>query len=89
MTRRQVRSSVRWESVIIALFGTALGLVIGIAFGAAIVRSLRSLGFTGFVIPFVQLLVVTVLAALAGIAAAILPARKAAKLDVLASIKTE
>ena len=89
MTRRQVRSSVRWESVIIALFGTALGLVIGVAFGAAIVRSLRSLGFTGFVIPFGQLLIVAFLAALAGVAAAILPARKAAKLDILSSIATE
>jgi putative ABC transport system permease protein len=89
MTRRQVRSSVRWESVIIALFGTALGLVIGIAFGAAIVRSLRTLGFTGFVIPLGQLLIVAVLAALAGVVAAIQPARKAAKLDILSSIKTE
>ena len=89
MTRRQVRSSVRWESVIIALFGTALGLVIGVAFGAAIVRSLRTLGFTGFVIPFGQLVVVAILAALAGVAAAILPARKAAKLDILSSIATE
>ena len=89
MTRRQVRSSVRWESVIIALFGTALGLVIGVAFGAAIVRSLRTLGFTGFVIPFGQLLVVAFLAALAGVTAAILPARKAAKLDILSSIATE
>ncbi|HMK12353.1 MAG TPA: FtsX-like permease family protein [Acidimicrobiales bacterium] len=89
MTRRQVRSSVRWESVIIALFGTALGLVIGIAFGAAIVRSLRSLGFTGFVIPLGQLVAVAIIAALAGVLAAIQPARKAAKLDILASIATE
>jgi putative ABC transport system permease protein len=75
--------------VIIALFGTALGLVIGIGFGAAIVRSLRSLGFTGFVIPIGQLIVVTVLAAIAGVVAAILPARKAARLDILSSIATE
>ena len=54
MTRRQVRSSVRWEAVIIALLGTVLGLVIGIGSGAAIVRSLRSLGFTGFAIPVGQ-----------------------------------
>jgi putative ABC transport system permease protein len=89
MTRRQVRSSVRWEAVIIALLGTVLGLVIGIAFGAAIVRSLRSLGFTGFAIPVGQLLIVAILAALAGVVAAIQPARKAAKLDILSSIKTE
>ena len=41
MTRRQVRSSVRWESVIIALFGTALGLVIGVAFAGCCRRSTR------------------------------------------------
>ncbi len=89
MTRSQVRSSVRWESVIIALLGTALGLVIGVAFGAAIVRSLRSIGFTGFRIPFGQLAIVAVIAATAGVIAAIQPARKAAKLDILASIATE
>ena len=89
MTRGQVRSSVRWESVIIALFGTALGLIIGIVFGAAIVRSLRSAGFTGFAIPYGQLLVVAVIAAGAGVIAAIQPARKAAKLDILSSIATQ
>jgi putative ABC transport system permease protein len=89
MTRGQVRSSVRWESVIIALFGTALGLVIGIVFGAAIVRSLRSAGFTGFSIPVGQLAIVALIAAGAGVLAAIQPARKAAKLDILSSIATQ
>ena len=89
MTRRQVRSAVRWEAVIIALLGTGLGLVIGVAFGAAIVRSLRSIGFTGFAIPVGQLVVVAILAAIAGVVAAILPARKAAKLNILVSIATE
>ena len=89
MTRSQVRSAVRWESVIIALLGTVLGLIIGVVFGAAIVRSLRSVGFTGFEIPYVQLVVVAIVAALAGVVAAIQPARKAAKLDILSSIKTE
>ncbi len=89
MTRRQVRSAVRWEAVIIALLGTALGLVIGVAFGAAIVRSLRSIGFTGFTIPVGQLVIVAILAAIAGVVAAILPARKAAKLNILDSIATE
>ncbi len=89
MTRGQVRSAVRWEAVIIALLGTTLGLIIGVAFGAAIVRSLRSIGFTGFQVPFGQLLIVAILAALAGVVAAIQPARKAAKLDILASIQTE
>ncbi len=89
MTRRQVRSAVRWEAVIIALLGTGLGLVIGVSFGAAIVRSLRSIGFTGFAIPIRQLVIVAILAAIAGVVAAILPARKAAKLNILESIATE
>jgi putative ABC transport system permease protein len=89
IARGQVRSAVRWEAVIIALFGTALGLAIGIIFGAAIVRSLRSAGFTGFAIPYGQLLVVALIAAGAGVIAAIQPARKAAKLDILSSIATE
>jgi putative ABC transport system permease protein len=89
MTRRQVRSAVRWEAVIIALLGTGLGLVIGVTFGAAIVRSLRPIGFTGFSIPIRQLVIVAILAAIAGVVAAILPARKAAKLNILESIATE
>ena len=46
MSRAQVRSSVRWESVIIALFGTALGLGIGVFFGWAMVRALSDKGIT-------------------------------------------
>ena len=46
MSRAQVRSSVRWESVIIALFGTALGLAIGAFFGWAMVRALADKGST-------------------------------------------
>jgi putative ABC transport system permease protein len=86
MTRPQLRSAVRWESVLIALFGTGLGLVIGIAFGSAMVLSLADDGFGDVVIPGGQLAVIALLAALCGIAAALLPARRAAKLDVLGAI---
>jgi putative ABC transport system permease protein len=88
MTRPQLRSAVRWESVLIALFGTGLGLVIGIAFGSAMVLSLADDGFGDVVIPGGQLAVIALLAALCGIAAAILPARRAARLDVLSAIAT-
>ena len=47
MTRRQLRSTVRWESVIIALLGTVLGLVIGLFFGWALVQALKDEGSTG------------------------------------------
>jgi putative ABC transport system permease protein len=89
MTRAQLRSAVRWESVIIALFGTLLGLVIGLFFGWALVRALRSNGINHLTVPVGQLLTVVVVAALAGVAAAILPGRRAARLDVLKAIATE
>jgi putative ABC transport system permease protein len=89
MTRAQLRTAVRWESVIIALFGTLLGLVIGLFFGWALVQALKSEGFTSFEVPAGQLLTVVVVAALAGVVAAIGPARRAARLDVLRAITTE
>jgi putative ABC transport system permease protein len=89
MTRSQLRSSIRWESVIIALQGTALGLVIGLFFGWALVQALGDQGIDQFAVPVTSLAVVVVLAALAGVGAAILPSRRAAKLDVLKAIVTE
>jgi len=87
MTRRQVRSSVRYESVIIALLGTALGLGIGLFFGWAMVTALADEGIE-LAIPVGQLVVVTVIAALAGVVAAIGPSRRAARLNVLDAIAT-
>ena len=86
MSRRQVRATIRWEAVIIAMLGTTLGLGIGMFFGWAMVQALASQGITTFVVPVSQLAVVVVIAALAGLTAAILPARRAAKLDVLGAI---
>src|SRR3954447_22541392 len=86
MSRAQVRSSVRWESVIIALFGTALGLGIGVFFGWAMVRALSDKGITALTLPGGGLLVVTLGAALAGVVAALLPARRAARIDVLKAV---
>jgi putative ABC transport system permease protein len=89
MTRRQLRATVRYESVIIALLGTTLGLAIGTAFGWSIVKALEDQGLDTFNVPVNQLAVVTVIAALAGVAAAALPARRAAKLDILGAIKAD
>jgi len=89
MTRAQVRSAVRWESVIIALLGTVLGLTLGLFFGWAIVAALRREGFTRFAAAPGQLAIVVILAAIVGIIAAWLPARRAAKLDILRAIDTE
>ncbi|MDQ1444859.1 MAG: putative transport system permease protein, partial [Acidimicrobiaceae bacterium] len=86
MTRSQLRSTVRWESVIIALFGTVLGLVVGTFFGWSMVKALSEEGFSRFAIPVGSLATVVVLAALAGVLAAVFPARRSAKLDVLRAI---
>lgn len=89
MTRRQVRTSVRWESVIVAVFGALLGITVGIFFGWAIVKALHDEGITEFAIPIAQLLGAVVFAALAGVLAATYPAHRAARLDVLDAISTE
>jgi putative ABC transport system permease protein len=86
MSRRQVRASVRWESVIIALVGTVLGLAIGLFFGWAVVQALGSQGINTLSVPVGQLAIVVVVAAVAGVVAALLPARRAARLDVLGAI---
>lgn len=89
MTRRQLRSVIRWESVIIALFGTVLGLVIGLFFGWALVRALKDEGIIAFTVPVGQIVTIVVVGALAGVAAAVLPGRRAARIDILRAITAE
>jgi putative ABC transport system permease protein len=89
MTRRQLRATIRWESVIIAVQGTIFGLGIGSFFGWALTSAMSEQGLTVFSLPVANLAVVVVLAALAGVLAAVLPARRAARLDVLRSIAAE
>ena len=89
MTRAQLRSAIRWESVIIALQGTLLGLMVGVFFGWALVTAMHDEGLNTFAIPGRSLALVVVLAALAGVVAAILPARRAARLDVLRAVVAE
>jgi putative ABC transport system permease protein len=86
MTRRQLRSTIRWEAVMIAVQGTVLGLVVGIFFGWALVTALADMGLNTLAIPVTSLVVVVVVAALAGVVAAILPARRAARMDVLRAV---
>ena len=86
MARSQVRSIVRWESIMIALFGAALGLGVGSFFGWAVVRALEDQGIDHFVVPVANLGIVAGIACLAGAAAAIGPARRAARIDVLDAI---
>jgi putative ABC transport system permease protein len=89
MSRRQVKTMIRWESVIIAILGAVLGLVIGAFFGWALQQALAPEGVTELAIPEGQLVLYVVFAGLAGVLAAIWPARRAAKLNVLESIAYE
>jgi putative ABC transport system permease protein len=89
LTRRQTRSMVRWEAVIISIMGALFGVVIGIAFGWALQQALAPEGFTELGIPGGQILVYVVLAAVLGVFFAIFPARRAAKLNVLRAISYE
>ena len=89
MRRRQVRTMIRSEAVILALFGAIIGIVVGTIMGLALVSSLRQQGLTDTVVPGPSLVLFLVLAGLLGLLAASWPARRAAKLDVLAAIAAQ
>ena len=88
MSRRQVRTMIRYEAVITALIGAILGMVLGIVFATLIAQPLKAEGFT-LSYPVGSLVVLLVLAGLAGVLAAIVPARRASRLDVLESLQYE
>jgi putative ABC transport system permease protein len=88
MTRRQVRSMIRHESVITALIGAVLGMVLGILLAVLVTQALSDEGLV-FSVPVVSLVVFAVIAVIAGILAAIFPARRAARLNVLEALQYE
>jgi putative ABC transport system permease protein len=87
MARTQVRATVRWESVLIALLGTILGTGLGLGLGAALIRS-SSGELHQLAIPGGELAVIVAVAAVAAVLAAALPARRAARLNVLDAISS-
>ena len=89
MRRRQVRSMIRAESVILSIFGALIGVVVGTGLGVAFAASLKQQGITDIVIPFSKLILFLIIAALLGLAAASWPARRAARLDILAAIAAQ
>ena len=89
MTRSQLRSSVRWEAVIVALMGTGIGLILGLGLSYTLVKALSSQGFNTFDVPVGGMITVVVFGAGLGVVAALRPAAKAAKLNVLQAIATE
>jgi putative ABC transport system permease protein len=88
-SRRQLRRMVRVEAVLIALFGALLGVGLGLAFGVAVQRSLADEGIDRLAVPWTLVGIVLVVSAVVGVLAAIVPARRAATLDVLAAIASE
>jgi putative ABC transport system permease protein len=88
MVRRQVRRMVRGEAILVSLIGAILGVVVGEALAIALLHALHSTGLTAIAIPWGTLIGVVILGAVAGVFAAIWPARRAARLDVLAAIAT-
>ena len=88
MSRRQVRTMIRYEAVITALIGAFLGMILGIIFAALIAQPLEDEGFA-LSYPVGTLIVMLILSGLAGVVAAIAPARRASRLDVLEALHYE
>jgi putative ABC transport system permease protein len=89
MSRSQIKSMVRHESLIVALLGSVAGIVVGVFLAWAMQKSLVSQGLNDLQIPVTTLVVYLVLAGASGIVAGILPARRAADLDILGAISSE
>ena len=89
LTRGQLRTSIRAEAVIISLFGSVEGLILGVVVGAALVTAQHAQGLTQLSVPLPQLLIISAVASTAGILAAWRPSRQAARLNILRAVTTE
>ena len=88
MTRRQARRMIRHESIITALIGAAMGIPLGLFLSALVTQALSKYG-VGLVLPYGELLAFTAVAIAAGVAAAIIPARRASRINVLNALQYE
>lgn len=86
--RRQTRSMIRVEAVLVSVFGALLGIVVGTVLGVAAQQALKDDGVSELALPYGRVVVFVLLAALAGVLAALAPARRAARMDVLGAIAT-
>ena len=86
MTRSQVRTTVRWESVITSLYGAVVGVLLGIVMGAVLIGVLADSGLSAFRLPVTGTFVILVLSFIIGVFASIYPARRATKVDVMRAI---
>ena len=88
MTRRQARRMIRHESIITALIGAAMGIPLGIFLAALVTQALSKYG-VGLSLPVTELVAFTTVAIIAGVLAAIVPARRASRIDVLTALQYE
>jgi putative ABC transport system permease protein len=88
MTRSQVWYTVSWESVITSLLGAVLGVILGLVSGYLFVLSLRDQGVTVFSVPVFSTIVILVVSFIVGVIAAVIPARRATKVDIIEAIAT-
>jgi putative ABC transport system permease protein len=86
MTRRQTRSLIRLEAAVVSLFGALLGVLLGLAFGWLAVMAIPDSFIDRLAIPSQTLVVYVIIATIAGLLAASLPARRAARLNILDAI---
>lgn len=89
MSRRQLRSMVRWEAAIISLYGAMLGAALGLFLGWALTRALRDQGIGVTKVPVPSFVILTLVIVLLGVAAALFPARRAGRLNILDAIASE
>lgn len=87
--RGAVWGMITLESVVMALFGTILGIILGVGLGAALVDSLQDYGFERVVIPWGWIVIYTISSMVAGVVAAIWPAYRASRLDILKAIAAD
>jgi putative ABC transport system permease protein len=89
MTRPQTRRMIRWESIMVAVIGAILGIVVGLFFGIVVTAALKPQGINVLSIPALQIFGLVIFGVVAGLLAAIIPARRAANLNVLEAIAYE
>ena len=89
MNRTQLKRSIRWEAVIMSLLGTAIGIVLAVVVGRAMMKALEPSGMPLFRVPILYLVLLLFGGAIVGTIAAIFPARRAAKLPILDAIARE